>query len=132
MRVDFAFGKTGLIVDLPAGLQYRVLDTSGASMSIAGMTITESVSPDNGTCHSTIVDSSSWSTDSTGTMIGLDGISTCCNGNTCQVSYSQTFTVNGFGVLIMSQDGGTTGTHNAISIVCTSGSGACPRIAITP
>jgi nickel-dependent lactate racemase len=25
MRVDFAFGKTGLIVDLPSGFQYRVL-----------------------------------------------------------------------------------------------------------
>lgn len=58
-------------------LQYRVLDTNGTPMSIAGMTITESVSRDNGTCNSTIDDSSSWSTDSTGTMIGLDGISTC-------------------------------------------------------
>jgi lactate racemase len=30
MRVDFAFGKTGLPVDLPAGFQYRLLEARGA------------------------------------------------------------------------------------------------------
>src|SRR6266852_2444844 len=30
MRVDFAFGKTGLIVDLPAGCRYRVLEARSA------------------------------------------------------------------------------------------------------
>jgi nickel-dependent lactate racemase len=31
MRVDFAFGKTGLAVDLPSGHQYRVLEAKGAA-----------------------------------------------------------------------------------------------------
>ena len=30
MRVDFAFGKTGLIVDLPTGFQYRLLEARSA------------------------------------------------------------------------------------------------------
>jgi nickel-dependent lactate racemase len=30
MRVDFAFGKTGLIADLPAGFRYRVLESRSA------------------------------------------------------------------------------------------------------
>ena len=30
MRVDFAFGKTGLIVDLPAGFRYQILEARSA------------------------------------------------------------------------------------------------------
>lgn len=30
MRVDFAFGRTGLIVDLPAGFRYQILETRSA------------------------------------------------------------------------------------------------------
>src|SRR5260370_35790451 len=30
MRVDFAFGRTGLIVDLPAGFRYQILEARSA------------------------------------------------------------------------------------------------------
>jgi nickel-dependent lactate racemase len=30
MRVDFAFGRTGLIIDLPAGFRYQILETRSA------------------------------------------------------------------------------------------------------
>jgi hypothetical protein len=110
-----------------AVLNYKVLDSFQQPMRIAGMIIRESVSSDT-----TISDSSQWTTDSSGTMIGIDGIDTCCNGSTCQTSFTQTFTVNGYGVFILSQDGTRTGTHNAITTTCTSGSGGCPSVVITP
>ncbi len=114
-------------------LKYKVLDTGQQAMNIAGMTIAESVSSISGSCStSSVTDSSTWQTDSTGTMIGTDELFVCCNGATCSISWNQTFTVNGFGVIILSQDGVTTGTKNIISVGCTSGNGSCPRIAITP
>ena len=30
MRVDFAFGRTGLIVDLPTGFRYQILEARSA------------------------------------------------------------------------------------------------------
>jgi hypothetical protein len=115
-----------------AVLTYKVLDSFQQPMKITGMLIKESVSSDTGTCHSPITDSGQWTTDSSGTMIGSDVIDICCNGNTCQLSFTQTFTVNGYGVFILSQDGARTGTHNAITSTCTSGSGSCPGLVITP
>ncbi len=115
-----------------ADLKYKVLDVNQAPMNIAGMTIRESVSSDNGTCHSPINDSGQWSTDSSGTMIGVDAIDTCPGSSTCQVSFTQSFTVNGFAVLILSQAGTISGTHNAITINCTSSGCSCPSIIITP
>jgi len=114
-------------------LKYKVLDTNKQAMNIAGMTIAESVSSISGSCPtSSVTDSSTWTTDSTGTMIGTDELFVCCNGATCGISWNQTFTVNGFGVIILSQDGVTTGTKNVISVSCSGGNGSCPRIAITP
>src|SRR5216684_790076 len=114
-------------------LKYKVLDVNGAPMNIAGMTIAESVGSFSGTCPvGDVSDSSTWPTDSTGTMIGTDEVFACCYGATCGISWNQTFTVNGFPVIIMNQAGTLTGSHNAISVSCTNGNGSCSNITITP
>jgi hypothetical protein len=115
-------------------LQYKVLDVNSQPITIPGMIIAESLSGASGTCTVNFVDSSTWNADSTGTMVGSDGVGPicCAAGSTCSKSVNQSFTVNGFPVLIMGQDGITTGTHNAITDTCNNGQADCARIVITP
>lgn len=102
--------------------RYQVLDQNGVAINQAGMTIQEAVTSDMGTCHSTIIDAGQWNTDTTGTMIGLDQQTRCCSGEPdCQSIFDQTFTVLGNPVLIRSQDGSITGTHNHITMSCSGG-----------
>ena len=113
-------------------LYYRVLDSNEQPINVAGMVIKEFVSQDNGTCHSTINDSSQWLTDSTGTMTSPDSQDTCGGSNTCQVSFTQTFTVNGYGVLLLTQDKTHSGSHNVITTNCVNGICSCPTVVIFP
>src|SRR5215470_16338171 len=106
-------------------IRYRVLDVNQNPINISGMVIQESVSSNTGTCHTTITDSSQWKTDSTGTMINVDSIATCPGGVTCSVSFTQSFTVDGYGVLLLSADKSRSGTHNAITIACDGPSDTC-------
>jgi hypothetical protein len=79
----------------------------------------------------TWVNASTWTTDSTGTLIGVDHIHICGTGN-CQITITQTFTVNGYPVQIMSANGAITGSKNVITITLTNGQSSCPTIVITP
>lgn len=113
---------------------YHVLDLNAQPMKIAGMTVKESLSPITGTCNVSVDDSGVWTTDSTGTLNATDIIFACPGSQqgSCSLSYNQTFTVNGFGVLVLNQQGTVSGTHNAITINISNGAVSCPRIVITP
>jgi len=115
---------------------YRVLDVNGASLNMAGMKVLETVTLAGGnTCsYSTFDDLGQWTTSPTGNLTTSDNILFCpsTSDQGCVESLNQTFTVNGYPVLLMSQDGGTTGTKNAITITSANGITSCPRIAITP
>lgn len=113
--------------------QYRVLDANGNPNFLPAMNIREHVSYNSNTCSFGFVDDSVWPVDSTGTQIGLDGISICCPiSGACQMSLNQTFTVLGIPVLIKSEDGNTIGTHNVITSKCDTGVGIDPTVVITP
>ena len=81
-----------------------MLDVNQNPINISGMVIQESVSSNTATCHTTITDSSQWKTDSIGTMINVDSIATYPGGVTCSVSFTQSFTVDGYGVLLLSAE----------------------------
>lgn len=116
-----------------ADIQYRVVDQNGNPISLAGMTIKESLSGTTTCSNGTIEDFGQWTTDSTGTLTSPDEIFFCClTGSNCGLSLNQSFTVNGQPVLVMGQNGVTTGTKNAITISCTNGKPTCPNIVITP
>lgn len=115
-----------------AQIQYVVLDAYGNPMRVAGMNVTESTSL-SGSCgpSNNWVNSSTWTTDSTGSLVGLDHIHICGTG-TCQLTITQTFTVNSYPVLVMSSDGVITGTKNIITINLSNGQSSCPTVVITP
>jgi hypothetical protein len=114
--------------------RYKVLDTNHQPINIAGMTVQEFVSASTGTCTGAINDSSTWTTDQTGGLPGGDRVWLCPiqQNTTCGRSYNQTFTANGYGLLVVDQTGTYTGTHNAITWVVSNGIVSCPRIVITP
>jgi len=117
-------------------INYRVLDSNGGAMNIAGMRVAESISKNsNSTCSSvSLTDAGVWTTDSTGSLTAPDMLLACSNDDTttCTLYYTQTFTVNGFSVLIKSQDGLTAGSKNTITLAINNGVSACPVVVITP
>jgi len=114
-------------------IKYRVLDQNENPINSPGMTVAESVTVSSNTCNVTIQDSATWSTDPTGTMTQPDILRTCCpQGATCGLTTNQTFTVNGYGVLILNNAKTTSGSHNVITTSCTNGQGSCAHVQITP
>ena len=113
---------------------YKVLDTNHQPINIAGMTVRESTSTLAGTCTGTINDSSTWTTGPSGALSSFDRLWLCPVGQnvTCSGSYNQTFTANGYGLLVIDKTGSVTGTHNAITWVVTNGIVSCPRVIVTP
>ena len=126
-------GATGCPTSCSTLLQYRVLDSNGNPIP-AAMTIKETVSNHGSSCKINITDAGTWATDSTGTMIGSDEMAMCCPpGLTCGVSLIQTFTVNGYGVLLMAQPPSPlTGSHNNITNNCSNGTEGCAKVVISP
>jgi hypothetical protein len=114
-----------------AQIQYKVLDVNNAPIRIAGMTVKETTSVSSSCGPGDWVNASTWTTDANGVLQGLDKIHICGTGN-CNITITQTFTVNGSPVLIMSSDGVTTGTKNVINITLSNGQSSCPNIVITP
>jgi len=114
-----------------AQIQYQVLDLNGKDMAIPGMAVQESSSV-SAPCSGTYQDASTWFTNGSGYLIGTDNIHICAGTANCTITITQTFTVDGFPVLIMSNDGVTTGTKNVITITLSHGTSTCPRIVITP
>jgi len=113
---------------------YQVLDVNGKLIQGGGMTVKESVSTPTGTCSvQTINDSDQWTTTPNGTLDADDEVSVCPGTQgTCSVSWNQTFTVNGYSVLLMNQQGTSSGTHNAITVNISNGIASCPTVVITP
>ena len=113
-------------------IRYQVLDNNGAAMAIAGMIAKEATTYQT-TCPGPINfdDSSTWTTDATGTLTADDTIFFCASGN-CRFTITQTFTVNGYPVRLMSIDKSITGTKNITTISITNGVSSCPNVVITP
>ena len=114
-----------------AQIQYKVLDVNGTALPIAGMTVQESTSVSSSCGPGDWVDSGTWTTDANGALVGVDHIHVCGTGN-CGITVTQTFTVNGYGVVIMSSNGGTTGAKNVITMSIANGVSSCPKVVITP
>jgi hypothetical protein len=115
-----------------------ILHTSGPKFSrdpARGMTIAESLSHITNGCGGTINDQGTWTTGSQGQMLNppADGIHHCCtSGQNCTTTFDQTFTGHGYPVIIVSQDGNTTGNRNHITRSCANGVGSCPIVSISP
>jgi hypothetical protein len=112
-------------------VQYQVLDVNATAMAIPNMSVHETTSTVSTPCSVTLQDSTTWLTNGGGYLLGLDLIHLCGTGS-CTATITQTFTVNGYPVLIMGSDGITTGTKNVITITGTNGQISCPVIRITP
>ena len=115
---------------------YRVIDTNSGAMNIPNMSVVESVMKSSGNCPASLTDNGRWVTDSTGTLNSTDQQLACLGANdtttTCTLVYTQKFTVNGYPVFILSQDGTTAGSKNTITFQINKGISACPISAITP
>jgi hypothetical protein len=113
---------------------YQVLDANGNGIPIQGMTVVESTSNVSGTCPGAVNDSSQWTTDTTGTLTSGDNLFQCCPpGTDCGKSWNQSFTVDGYPVLITTGiANGLTGTHNVFQAVCNNGQASCPTLYPSP
>ena len=117
------------------GISYTVLDQNSVAIQVAGMIIAESLSNITNGCGGTINDQGTWTTGSQGQMLNppADGIHHCCtSGQNCATTFDQKFTVDGYPVIIVSQDGSTTGNRNHVSWSCANGVGSCPIVSISP
>jgi len=67
-------------------------------------------------------------------MTGPDHIWFCPSSQsiTCGINFNQTFTVNGYGVVIENQAGTLTGAKNVVTVSISNGTVSCPNIVITP
>jgi hypothetical protein len=99
-------------------------------MLIPSMVVKESVSVSS-QCSGPFQDSNTWFTNANGYLIGLDYF-WACGTNNCRITLTQTFTVSGYGVLVMNQDGTITGSKNVITITTPNSPTNCTTIVITP
>jgi hypothetical protein len=114
-------------------IQYQVLDTNGANMNVPGMTVQEYITVGGSCGPGNWSDSSAWSTGANGQLLAPDTIYVCASGSgSCQLQITQTFTVDGYPVLIMSKDRNQTGTKNIITINLNGNQASCPTVTITP
>lgn len=116
-------------------IQYRVLDVNASPMAIPNLTVRETVTKVGGCSNVSLSDAGVWTTDANGALKGTDILLACAPPNstlTCTLTYNQTFTVNGFGVLLLSSDKTKSGTTNVITLPITNGVSACPNAVITP
>jgi hypothetical protein len=115
------------------GIKYRVLDVNGNPINVAGMTVAETSGFAKGSpCEGNFNDAKTWTTDSTGTMTTPDYWWWCCAGGSCTFKFTQTFTVNGYPIVVIRYNG-YTGTHNIVTIQCTSSdTSPCPVVVPTP
>lgn len=108
----------------------RTLRRFFTALTIPNMAVQESVTVSSG-CNPRYTDSVTWYTDATGNLVGLDYLWFCADpGTYCTITSNQTFTVNGFSVLIMSTDGVTTGSKNVITQEIRNGQSLCPVVAL--
>jgi hypothetical protein len=116
-----------------AQIQYQVLDTNVTNMNVPGMTVKEYTTVGGSCGPGVFTDSGTWSTGANGQLLDADHIHVCPSGSgSCQLQITQTFTVNGYPVLIMSSDRNRTGTKNIITINLNGNQASCPTVTITP
>jgi hypothetical protein len=115
------------------GITYQVLDTNANPINVAGMTVAETAGFAPGTpCEGNFNDAKTWQTNGTGTMTTPDYWWWCCNNGSCTFKFTQTFTVNGYKISVIKYNG-YTGSHNVITIQCTSNdTSPCPVVVPTP
>jgi hypothetical protein len=109
-------------------IPYQVLDVNQNPIPIAGLTVQEYFSNISSSCYlngqPVEPTPSNTTTDSTGSF--ADHVWLCCQLSwSCGVSFNQTFTINGYPVVILAN--GLTGTHNVIQTMCSNGQGTCPH-----
>jgi hypothetical protein len=108
---------------------YKVLDTGGNPIKIAGLSVAESVSMTGDSCDlPQPSDSGTWTTDANGITTTPDYLFYCFpSGYSCGVTLSQTFSVSGTAVSVTAGlPSGPTGTHNVIQFNSSGGTGSCP------
>ena len=135
--VSTANSQACLTLSCEVDVQYRVLDANKGRMNIPGMQVVETVNKTGGSCGNTqLTNKGQWKTDATGTLIGTDVQLACPDTTnpalTCTLVYTQTFTVNGFPVFLLSADGLTAGGKNTITFQIKNDVSACPIATITP
>ncbi len=113
-------------------LWYQVLDTNQVPIRTAGLKIVETTSMTSAsTCTGNFDDAGKWQTDTTGTMTTPDNWWWCClEGANCYFYFKQTFTVNGYPVLII--NGAYNGSYNLATIQCSNGKSPCPTVVPQP